>query len=302
MAKIVVALGGNAVLKRGQRKFREELRTIKMTCSVIADLIKKGNKVVITHGNGPQVGDILLQQNIAHVRVPLDVCGAETQSEIGYLLQQQLKNELMKRRIKRGVVTIVTQVLVNSSDRAFKNPSKPIGHYYRSKEQLSGRKYIKTERGYRRVVASPKPLKIIEAKMIKSLVDNGFVTIACGGGGIPVVQDGGQLKGVEAVIDKDLTAAMLAKLVSAKLLLVLTDVNYVYLNYKKKGQRRLERLSIKQAKQYLHEGQFSAGSMKPKIEAAINFLRSGGKKVIITSIKNADMAVKGKAGTVITKK
>jgi carbamate kinase len=299
MARIVVALGGNAVLKKGQRKFKEELRTIKRTCSIIADLIEKGNKVVITHGNGPQVGDLLLQQNIAHVRVPLDVCGAETQSEIGYLLQQQLKNELAKRKIKKDVATLVTQVLVSKSDNAFKNPTKPIGPYYRSKERLKGRKYIKTKKGYRRVAASPKPLKIIEAKIVRKLVDSGVVLIAGGGGGIPVIQDDGQLKGVEAVIDKDLTAAMLAKLVHAKLLLILTDVNYVYLNYKSKGQKRLEKLNISQAKQYLREGQFATGSMKPKIEAAIRFVRSGGKKAIITSIKNTELAIKGRAGTII---
>lgn len=302
MARIVVALGGNAVLKKGQRKFKEELRTIKRTCSVIADLIKKGNKVVITHGNGPQVGDLLLQQNIAHVRVPLDVCGAETQSEIGYLLQQQLKNELTKRKINKEVATLVTQVLVSKSDNAFKNPTKPIGPYYKNKERLKGRKYVKTEEGYRRVVASPKPLKIVEAKTVKKLVESGIVLIACGGGGIPVARSNGQLKGVDAVIDKDLTASMLAKIVRANVLLILTDVDYVYLNYKRKGQKKLKKLNIRQAKQYLSESQFPAGSMKPKIEAAIGFLRSGGKKVIITSIKNAELAVEGKAGTVIKKK
>ena len=298
--RIVVALGGNAVLKKGQRKFKEELHTIKQTCKVIANLIEAGHTIVVTHGNGPHVGDLLLQQRIARVRVPLDVCGAETQSEIGYLLQQQLRNELERRKIRKEVVTIVTQVVVNKNDEAFKNPTKPIGYFYGRKPKIRGRKFVKTEKGYRRIVASPKPLEIVEASVIKSLICN-VIVIACGGGGIPVVKADG-LKGVEAVIDKDLTAALLAKLVRAELLLILTDVDYVYLNYRKKGQKKLERLNVNQAEQYLKAGQFPPGSMGPKIEAAISFLKHAkNAKVIITSIKNARLALKEKAGTVITR-
>jgi len=299
MGRIVVALGGNTILKRGKRTFSSELSAIKKTCSVVAKLIAKKNHIILTHGNGPQVGDILLQQKVAKIKVPLDVCNAETQSQIGYLLQQHLKNEFSRRKIKKEVITVITQVLVDKKDPSFRKPTKPIGFTYPSREAKPLKHHrVVAVNGYRRVVPSPKPLKIIEGKIIKDMSKK-MILIACGGGGIPVVQERGKLKGVEAVIDKDLTAVLLARLIKADTILNLTDVDCVYLNFRKKDQKRLKKISVKEAKQYLKEGQFPPGSMGPKIEAAIKFIESGGKRFIIASERNAMSALAGKSGTVI---
>ncbi len=275
--KILVALGGNAILKKGKSNFASMLTTIKKTSSILADLVADGNEIIITHGNGPQVGELSDKTN-----APLDVCVAETQSQIGYLLQQQLSNELSKRKIKKQIVTVTTQVLVNKNDPAFKKPTKPIG--------LSKK----------RLVPSPIPIEIIEKDIIRKLFNKKMIVIASGGGGIPVVKDKG-LKGVQAVIDKDIAAVLLGKIINAGVYLDLTDVDYVYLNYGKHDQKPLKKVKLKQIKKYFKQNQFPAGSMGPKIQAAIEFLEGGGRKVIITSIDKLKLALERKVGTEIVK-
>jgi carbamate kinase len=294
MKKIVIALGGNALTTTKDFSYDEQQLQIKRTAKIIADLIKKRYKLIITHGNGPQVGSILLQNEaFPETAMPLDVCGAESQAQIGYMLQQTISNKTAKK-----VCTLVTQVLVDAKDPAFKHPSKPIGPYYSKKDAMKFKKrytlkYIEGK-GYRRIVPSPIPIDIVELPHIKKLHEDSIV-ICSGGGGIPVIKTKGLLKGVSAVIDKDRSAAVLAKKIGADILLILTDVDAVCLNYKQKTQTKLKRLNIADAKKYLEEGQFSEGSMKPKVQAAIDF----GKKTIITSINKAELALAGKAGTVI---
>ena len=304
---IVVALGGNAIItSKEEVTYKNLLKNIKKSCKNIIPILKN-NQMVITFGNGPEVGYLAKQNEEAKVvsPMPLDVLGAESQGLIGYLLEEQLLNELRNRKIGKPVVNILTQVLVNEKDKSFKNPSKPIGSFYTLKEAgiLVHKGYNVIEdsgRGYRRVVPSPEPIKIIEFETIKKLVKDTIV-IACGGGGIPVVKKGKKLIGVEAVIDKDKASSCLAKSINAKTLLILTGVDYVYLNYNKKKQKVLKKLNVKEAEKYLNGGQFGKGSMAPKIEAAIDFLKYGGKKVIITSTSKAQKALNGKAGTLITK-
>lgn len=306
--KIIIALGGNALIKKGEKEtYSNLLRNIKKTCSSIVPLINK-NKIVITHGNGPEIGNLLLQNEIARKKVPempLDVLNAESEGLIGYLLQEQLSNELHKRKMHKTVATLLTEVLVSKNDKAFRNPTKFIGPFYTKKqaEKLKNKFLIKKDsnRGYRRVVPSPKPIKIIEGSLINDLVDSGHVVIAAGGGGIPVVSKNKRLSGVKCVIDKDLASSVLGKEIKADLLLILTDVDKVYLNYGKKNQNGLSRINLKDARKYMKEGHFAAGSMGPKIEAAIDFLKSGGKKVLITNINNVKNSLKGKGGTVITR-
>lgn len=304
----VIALGGNALSKKGEKRIDNIIKTIKGTCEQLLPLIKKFN-AVFTFGNGPQVGFLALQNELAKKYVPqmpLDVLGAESQGQIGYLLEQQLRNALKKSKIKKPIVTLVTQVLVNKNDKAFKNPTKPIGLFY-SKE---GSQKLKKDgfsvmedagRGYRRVVASPKPLKVVEAAIIKELLKSAIV-IAVGGGGVPIYETKEGLKGCEAVIDKDYASVCLAKEINADLLLLLTSIDKVYLNFNKKNQKGLKKITTKEAKKYLKEGHFYEGSMKPKIEASIDFLESRKKgKVIITSIDKIKEALKGKAGTSIVR-
>ena len=301
--KIVIALGGNALIKRNEKETYENLlKNIKKTCSKINNIIKN-NKTVITFGNGPEVGNLLLQNEIARKQVPmmpLHVLDAETEGLIGYMLQEQLINKLPK-----NTATIITQVLVSKKDKAFQNPTKFIGPFYTKKEakKLENKFIIKKDsnRGYRRVVPSPKPIRIIESNIINELVNKNYIVIAAGGGGVPVVLKNKKLIGVECVVDKDLSSSVLGKEIRADLLLILTDVDRVYLNYGKQNKKALRRLSVEEAKKYLREGQFPGGSMGPKIEAAINFLEIGGKRVIITSIENAEKALNGKAGTLIKK-
>ena len=300
MKKVVIALGGNAILKKGEES--SIARQFENTKNALKPLIKviKNNSVVISHGNGPQVGQLLLQDP----NMPLDVLDAETEGQLGYLIQQSIYNLFRENRIKRNVVSILTQVLVNKKDSAFRNQSKFIGPFYNKKqaELLKKKGFIIKEdigRGYRRVVASPKPLVIIEADIIRDLLSSNIIVIAAGGGGIPVNYQNNKLKGVEAVIDKDLASACLANGIKADTFIMITDVDKVYLNFKKKNQKALNKVKLNEIKRYYKEGHFPLGSMGPKIEAAINFLSNNGKKVIITNIKNIEKAINGKAGTII---
>ena len=297
--QIVLALGGNAITTKHNFSYSEQLTQLEKTAKIIADLIKKGYNITITHGNGPQIGSILVQNEaFSETKMPIDVCGAESQAQIGYMLQQALKNEFARRRIKKDVVTIITQVLVDPKDPAFKNPEKPIGEYYSRQETIKFKHRYRLKlipgKGFRRVVPSPEPKDIIEFDLIKKLTKDSVV-ICCGGGGIPVIKEGQDLAGVRAVIDKDKAAAFLANKLKADTLLILTDVDAVYKNYKTSGQEKLHELSPAIAKCYLVDGQFAEGSMEPKIEASLMFK----KKTIITSIDKAELALQGKAGTVI---
>lgn len=305
---VVIALGGNALLKRGQKgTFDEQYQNVKTTAVKIADLIVRGYKIVLTHGNGPQVGATLLRHEGAKNIVPpfpLDACGAETQGFIGYMMQQALRNELKSRGIDRYVVTVVTRVIVDKDDLAFQNPTKPIGPFYSKEEAdmvLKQRPDLVVKedagRGYRRVVPSPDPKIIAERSAIKALVDSGFIVVACGGGGIPIIEDGTQALGVEAVIDKDLAAQRLATLIGANILVILTDVAGAYVNYGTKQQEPITQTSSGRLKNYLKEGQFKEGSMAPKVEAAIRFVESGGERAIIADLGSLTEALDGKTGT-----
>jgi carbamate kinase len=314
MTKLVVAIGGNALSPSGEPGDAvAQRRRIEATCARLADLVKEGHEMAVTHGNGPQVGNILLQNEESRHLVPampLDVCGAESQAQIGYLLSQALRNEFGARGIRRGVACVLTQVLVDPSDPAFANPTKPIGPYYTREDEIivkkaKGWKMVYDQRGgWRRVVPSPRPLEVVEADEIRRLLadGDGRVVIAAGGGGIPVVRRGGKLVGVEAVIDKDLAAAVLARAIGWTHLVIATDVPQVALDFGKPSQRFLERITIGEAKKHVAAGQFPPGSMGPKIEAAIDFLEHGGEQVVITDLEHLVPAVAGKAGTRIARK
>jgi carbamate kinase len=303
---IVIALGGNALLKRDEKfSISTQLDNIKKAMKNIVPIIKR-SPVVITYGNGPQVGNIMIQVEEALGKaypVPLFVAVAETQGEIGFMLEQSLQNELMEKRIRKPVVSILTQALVDKKDKAFKNFTKPIGPFYNKKQALQLRRKGMTIKemigGYRRVVPSPTPKKIIEADIIKKLTKSAVV-IAVGGGGIPVYKQAGKLKGVDAVIDKDLASACLANSIKANTFIILTGVDNVYLNYRKPDEKKINKMTTKEALRFMLEGHFPEGNMGPKIQAAINFLHSGGKKVIITSPSMVEKAMRGKAGTIIT--
>ena len=306
--KIVIALGGNAL---GNTAY-EQLELVEQTAKPIVDLIEAGNQVVIAHGNGPQVGMINLGMSTAaesgaiKADMPFPECGAMSQGYIGYHLQNSIGNELAKRGIKKNVATIVTQVLVDENDQAFKNPSKPIGAFYdkETADRISKEKgYTMVEdagRGYRQVVPSPKPVDVIEKDIVNSLVDAGNVIITVGGGGIPVIKKGGKLVGTPAVIDKDFASAKLAELIKADALIILTAVDRVAINFGKPDQKNLEVMTIKEAEQYCEEGQFAPGSMLPKVKACISFANSGGE-AIIASLDKASAAIKGESGTKIVK-
>ena len=305
--KIVIALGGNALIKKGEKQsFSSLLKHIKKICITLVPIVKN-NSVVIIFGNGPEIGFLDMQNEIANKiipKMPLDVLGAESQALIGYILEEQLINALRTHNLNKPIATLVTQVLVDKKDSAFRNPTKPIGQFYAKKQAIKLEKsgYVMIEdagRGYRRVVPSPRPLRIIEIDIIRKLLHNGSIVIACGGGGIPVITTRGNLKGVEAVIDKDLAAACLGREIKANILLILTSVPFAYLNYMRKNQKPIYRMTVAQAKIYLDEKQFAIGSMKPKIEAAIDFLLNGGTKVIITDPEHCQEAIRGKFGTMI---
>jgi carbamate kinase len=308
---IVIALGGNALLQRGQKgSFDDQYQNVKGTVGKVADLIERGHKIVLTHGNGPQVGATLLRHEAAKNIVPplpLDACGAETQGFIGYMIQQALRNELKSRGIDKFVVTLITRVIVDKHDSAFQNPTKPIGPFYTKEEADKVREQkpelvIKEDagRGYRRVVPSPDPKIIAERFAIRALVDAGFIVVACGGGGIPIIEEGGNAVGVEAVIDKDLAGQRLATLIGAHIFVVLTDVNGVYINYGKPNQELIKEITTGKLRNYAKEGQFKEGSMAPKVEAAIRFVESGGERAVIAALGELIEALDGKAGTQIT--
>lgn len=312
MKKIVIALGGNAIKQWNQEGSAEEqLENLRRSCSHMMKIVKRGYPIVITHGNGPQVGNLLIQQERSVREIPpqpLDVCDAMTQGQIGYMIEQTLVNELKDAGINRDVVTLITQVMVDKEDPGFLNPTKPIGLFYSKIQKEKYGKHrghvfqkvdMKGER-YRRVVPSPNPLQILEDKVIKSLFESGVIVIASGGGGVPVIlDDEGHIRGIEAVIDKDLAGEKLAESVGADLLMILTEVDQVYLNFGKKEQKGLSTLRLEDAKKYLGEGQFPAGSMGPKIEACIRFIEYGGEKAIITCLECADEALEGRGGTQI---
>jgi len=302
MSTIVVALGGNAL----GNNVTEQIERVKIATKSIADLIEAGHNVVIAHGNGPQVGVIKKQMDAGSFEMPMPECTAMSQGYIGYHLAQCLENELTVRKINKPVSAILTQVLVDKDDPAFNHPTKPIGDYYSEDEarQLSaetGKQYVEDAgRGWRLVVPSPKPIDICEKQVIKQLVESGVITIACGGGGMPVVKNDGILTGVEAVIDKDFAAAKLAALISADCLFILTAVDRVKINFNQPNEKSLESISIAETKQYISEGHFAPGSMLPKVEAALAFVESGaGKKAIIGSLEQASEAIKGNSGTAI---
>jgi carbamate kinase len=310
--KVLVSLGGNAILKHGQKGTAEEQAlNVQNTAKHLAALLRRGERIAITHGNGPQVGNILLQNEIAKETLPsmpLDVCGAESQGMIGYMLQRALRSELESGGPRVAVATIVSQTLVDEADPAFKNPTKPVGPFYTAEEarQLRESKgwhmISDSGRGYRRVVPSPIPLDILEKETIIRLFDTGTVVIGAGGGGVPVVREkDGKIRGVEAVLDKDRTAALLAKILGVETLLILTDVEKVFINYGKPNQRSFDKMTVQECKKYLAEGQFPSGSMGPKIESAVSFLSdSTGRRVVIASLEMAEEALKRRAGTTIT--
>jgi len=310
---VVIALGGNSFIKDNDKiSVADQLEVIKNSCKPIVKLVQHGFNVVITHGNGPQVGFNLLRSEAAREQIPpqpLDVAVAETQGSIGYMIQQALKSEYARQGINKDVVTVVTQVLVDADDPAFRKPEKPIGPFY-SKEQaerlMNEKGWNMVEdagRGYRRVVASPRPVKIVEYQAIRALVEKGYTVICCGGGGIPVIIDSdNSLVGAAAVIDKDRAASLLACLLQADLLIIPTGVSKVSLNYRKPNQIDLDHISLDEAKAHLEQGHFAVGSMRPKIEAAISFLESGGREAIITLPEMIEDAVLGNAGTRILAK
>ncbi|HKZ99690.1 MAG TPA: carbamate kinase [Thermoplasmata archaeon] len=311
MKRLIVAIGGNAIVPAGDPGDAAGMRRrLDATAERLVDLVAAGHELIVTHGNGPQVGNILLQNEEGRSRVPampLDVCVAESQAQIGYMLQQALANAFAARRIKRDVACVVTQVVVDPDDPAFANPTKPIGPYYTREDELivkraKGWKLALDPRGgYRRVVPSPRPIEIVEAALIAKLAGaaDGRVVIAAGGGGIPVVRKGDRLVGVEAVIDKDLASAVLARAIGAKVLVIATDVPHVVLGHGTREERPLGRLLVKEAKAHLAAGQFPPGSMGPKIQAAIDFLEAGGHRVVVTDLEHLVPAVDGKAGTQI---
>jgi len=303
----VIAIGGNSLIKdKEHRTVSNQYEAAKETCRPIVDLIEEGWEVVVTHGNGPQVGFILLRSELSkdHLHeVPLDACGADTQGAIGYAIQQNLQNELRGRGLAKAVATVVTQVVVDSEDPSFQEPSKPIGPFYDEEEarlcaEEKGWNVVEDAgRGWRRIVASPMPVRIVELVAIETLANSGVAVIAVGGGGIPVVEIDGMLTGTAAVIDKDRASALLACNIGASHLIISTAIDKVALFFGQPQQVDIDEMTVAQARQYMSEGHFKPGSMKPKIEAAISFIENGGARVIICSPDRLLEAVHGKTGT-----
>jgi len=309
----VVAIGGNSLIKDNKKvSVEDQYQAAKETTYHIADMIEAGWNVAIGHGNGPQVGYILRRSEIAHRvegmhEVPLDVCGADSQGAIGYMLQQNLQNELKRRTIKKPVATVVTQVLVDKNDRAFQSPTKPIGGFMDEVEAKQRAKELgwnvveDAGRGWRRVVPSPIPQKVVELESVKELLKAGHIVVTVGGGGIPVIDEDGELKGIAAVIDKDFASSLLAREINADLFLISTAVEKVAINFGKPNEKWLDRITLSEVKAYLAEGNhFAKGSMAPKIQAIIWFLEAGGKQAIITNPENIGRALRGETGTWIT--
>jgi carbamate kinase len=305
----LIAVGGNSLIRAGEKgTVAEQLANARRTAAAIVGLIRDGYDIVVTHGNGPQVGAQLLRSERASDQVPgqpLDVCGAASQGEIGYVMTQALRDELATAGLSKQVVAIVTQTIVSPDDPAMKKPSKPVGPFYsraeaEQKKRTLGWQIVEdAARGYRRVVASPEPLEIVEYPVIKSLVDQGVLVIACGGGGIPVMRENGGLRGVEAVIDKDRASALLASELGVDLFIISTDADAVYLDYKKPTMRKLPSATADEMQAHYSAGQFPPGNMGPKVQSALRFLARGGKEVIITSYEYLGEAVTGRAGTLI---
>jgi carbamate kinase len=308
MKTIVIAIGGNSLIKDARHQsVPDQFTAVVESARHIADLVARGFRIVITHGNGPQVGFILLRsehsRGLLH-QVPLDSIVADTQGALGYQLQQALENEFRRRDLKKSVATIVTQTLVDRADAAFAKPTKPIGEFY-TREQAGERMRVEgwtmiedAGRGWRRVVASPRPIRVIEAEVVRHLVKDGYVVVAAGGGGIPVVADAqGMLSGVPAVIDKDLASAVLAEQIGADLLVISTAVEKVCVNHGRPDQCALDSMSVSEARRYIAEGHFAPGSMLPKVEACLQFIASGGREALITSPAALSHALDGRNGT-----
>ena len=303
----LVAVGGNSLIRAGEKgTIAEQLANTRRTAAAIVGLIQLGYRLVVTHGNGPQVGAQLLRSerasDVAYSQT-LDVCGAASQGEIGYLLAQSLRNELNAQELHVPVVSLVTQTVVSADDPAMQHPTKPIGPCYsradaEAKHRELGWHIVEdAARGYRRVVPSPEPIEIVELDAIRSLIEQGSLVVCVGGGGVPVVSNQGELHGIEAVIDKDRASALLASELGVELFVISTDTDYVYLNYKKPGQLPLTRVTVAEMHKHLLAGHFPPGNMGPKVESVLRFLENGGREAVITSFQHLRKAVKGKAGT-----
>lgn len=304
----LIAFGGNAILPENQKGLQEEqMRNAQKAAEMMVQIIKKGYELIVVHGNGPQVGNLLIQMEEASNKIPpftLDVCDAMTEGSMGYMLEKALINELRRESIDKDVATVITQVVVDKDDPAFQKPTKPVGPFYpkfRAQQLMRQKKWTMVEdagRGYRKVVPSPKPIDIVPKWIIRDLVLSGRVVIAAGGGGIPVIINSrGLYEGVEAVIDKDYAASLLAREVGADLFIILTGISRVYYNFGKPDQRPLPVITIEEARKYLAEGQFPAGSMGPKIKAAIEYIEAGGREVLITSANHLKAALINRSGT-----
>ena len=301
---MLVAFGGNALIQSGQEGTAEQqFENLKLTMPQIAKLSQK-YKIVITHGNGPQVGNLLLQQESCDAvpKMPLEIIGAMTQGQIGYMLESSLDTALMEIGIEeeQQFLTIITYVVVDENDPAFENPTKPIGPFY-TEEEASKLSYnmVKTDKGYRRVVASPKPVAIVEYREIKKLIEMDFIVICCGGGGIPVIRKERKFRGVEAVIDKDLASSILAREIKADIFLIVSDIEGAAIHWGTKAQKVLGKVSLKEIQQYIKEGHFPAGSMGPKVDAIVQFFQATGKRGITGKLEDIELAIAGKAGTEI---
>ncbi|GAF36797.1 carbamate kinase [Lentilactobacillus farraginis] len=309
MSKIVVALGGNAILSK-DASAQAQMKAVKETAKELVNFIKNGDQLIITHGNGPQVGNLLLQQSAAdsdeNPAMPLDTCGAMTQGSIGYWFQNAMKAELLDSGIDKDVMAIVTQTIVDEDDPAFQNPSKPIGPFYKETE-VENLKALHPDwqiiedagRGYRRVVPSPKPLEINEYRAIKKVVDAGIIPIVSGGGGIPVVRKANRLVGTEAVIDKDFSASKIAQLVDADKLIILTSAGGVYYNYGKPNQLELKEVGVDEIQKHIDANEFAKGSMMPKVKAAVSFVRNTGNPAVIGDLEDVKEIIRGEKGTTI---
>lgn len=308
---MLIAVGGNSLIRAGEKgTVAEQLANTRRTAAAIIGLIRMGYRLVITHGNGPQVGAALLRSERASDQVPahtLDVCGAATQGEIGYLLAQSLQDELAAARMNVPVVALVTQAVVSRDDPAMHHPTKPIGPFYSQAEAQQRRRQFgwaiveDAARGYRRVVPSPEPLEIVELEVIRDLVNDGVLVVACGGGGIPVVRENGTLRGVDAVIDKDRASAVIATALQVDVFAISTDTDYVYLDYKKPTQRPITVTTADDLEVHYRAGHFPPGNMGPKVESVLRFLRGGGREAVITSYEHLCDAVAGRAGTRIVR-
>ena len=303
----LIAVGGNSLIRAGEKgTIQEQLANTRRTAAAIVSLVKLGYRLVITHGNGPQVGAQLLRSERASDQVygqTLDVCGAASQGEIGYLLAQSLRNELAEQRVDVPVVGVVTQTVVSPDDPAMQHPTKPIGPFYsradaEEKKRTLGWSIVEdASRGYRRVVPSPEPIEILELEVIRDLINDGVLVVSTGGGGIPVMHDNGSVRGVEAVIDKDRASSLLASKMNVDLFAISTDTDYVYLNYRKPNQSPLHSVSASELRRHYEAGHFPPGNMGPKVESVLRFLENGGREAIITSFEHLAAAVAGDAGT-----